>query len=52
MNALCGPCGFPVFEEVVLLFDRCEAPAFERGALRVLDCVLDGALAILMGSSP
>ena len=41
------PPGFPLLQEGVLLFDGLEAAALERGALRVLNCVLDRALAVV-----
>ncbi len=40
------PLGLPVLEEGVLLFDRLEAPALERGGLGVADGVFDAALAV------
>ena len=46
MNAGCSPADFPLIEEGVLLFDGLEPAALERGALGVLDGVLDSALAV------
>ena len=46
-----GPLGLPVLEKFVLLFDRLEATALERGALSVADCVLDAALAVGVADS-
>ena len=40
------PLGLPVRQEGVLLFDRLEAPALERGGLGVSDSVFDRPLAI------
>ena len=40
------PPSFPLLQEGVLLFDGLEAAGLERGALRVLNCVLDCTLAV------
>lgn len=46
MDAFGGPVLFPVHQEFILGLERLEAPAGERGVLRMLDCVFNSTLAI------
>ena len=46
VDARRGPPGLPLFEEGILFFDGLETLALERGALRVLDRVLDHPFAV------